>query len=321
MRGSFNVRQVAPNKGWVVDYTPPGRCSTQLVGVYTSSTAAMTWINERADQFIEAECNQREKVLKRNNVNVSGTGQRSIVFAHGFGCDQSMWRFVAPEFEKDFRVVLFDHVGSGNSDLTAYNSDRYSSLAGYADDLVEIGNALDLFDAVMVGHSVSAMIGVLASISEPSMFGHLVLVGPSARYVDDIGYIGGFKGSQIDELLEFLARNYVEWSAAMAPTIMGIRNRPELSEELRASFCRMDRAVAKEFARATFLADNRADLQLVETSTLILQCDADPIAPVEAGAYVHQAIPASRMVQLKATGHCPHVSAPDEVIAAIREFL
>jgi sigma-B regulation protein RsbQ len=321
MRAAFSVRRNDSYEGWVVDYAQPGRSSTQLVGVYTSQRAAMAWIVERSNQFLEAERRQRELVLIRNNVNVSGTGDRTIVFAHGFGCDQSMWRFVAPEFEKDFRVVLFDHVGSGSSSRTAYSSNKYSSLSGYADDLIEVGNALDLSDAVLVGHSVSAMISVLASITAPSMFQHLVLVGPSARYIDDIGYIGGFTQKQVAELLEFLEHNFLEWSAAMSPIIMGNINRPELSKELNASLCRMDREVAKEFARATFLADNRADLHSVEAATLILQCDADPIAPVEAGAYVHRTIPASKLVQLKATGHCPHLSAPEEVIAAIREFV
>ena len=171
-------------------------------------------------------------LIERNNVHLQGSGDRAMVFAHGFGCDQNMWRFVAPEFEKDFRVVLFDHVGAGGSDLSAYDPRKYSTLSGYADDLVEIGNELSLKDAVFVGHSVSAMIGVLASLKAPGMFGRLVLVGPSARYIDDVGYVGGFSEKQIEELLEFLEDNHMGWSAAMAPTIMGNPDRPELGEEL-----------------------------------------------------------------------------------------
>ncbi|WP_271894308.1 alpha/beta fold hydrolase [Candidatus Phyllobacterium onerii] len=259
--------------------------------------------------------------LKRNNVRISGSGERFIVFAHGFGCDQNMWRLVSPAFENEFRTVLFDHVGAGGSDLAAYNTVKYSTLAGYANDLVEIGDELGVKDAVFVGHSVSSMIGVMASIKAPEMFESLVLVGPSARYIDEGEYIGGFSRAQIDELLESLADNHLGWSAAMAPAIMGNPDRPELGEELTNSFCRTDPDIAKEFARVTFMSDNRDDLGKVTARTLILQCREDIIASEEVGEYVRQNIPNSEMVILNATGHCPNLSAPNEVVAAIKAFV
>lgn len=244
-----------------------------------------------------------------------------MVFAHGFGCDQNMWRFVAPAFERDFRTVLYDQVGAGASDLSAYDPLKYGSLAGYAADLVEIGRELSLRDAVFVGHSVSAMIGVLASLSDPALFRELVLVSPSPRYIDDPGYHGGFSASDIDELLASLADNHLGWSAMMAPVIMGNADRPELGDELTNSFCRTDPAIARDFARVTFTSDNRADLARVTARTLIIQCRDDAIAPVTVGEHVRDAIAGSEMVLLDATGHCPNLSAPDAVIAAIRAFV
>ena len=257
----------------------------------------------------------------RNNVRVRGTGRRAMIFAHGYGCDQNMWRLVAPAFEDDFQTILFDHVGAGGSDLTAYDPAKYADLSGYVDDIVEIGLELDLKDAVFVGHSVSAMIGILASIKDVSLFGHLVLVGPSPRYINDRNYVGGFSQAQIDELLEFLESNQMGWAATMAPLIMGNASRPELGEELTASFCRMDPDVAMNFARVTFTSDNRADLGRVRTPTLILQSSNDIIAPTSVGEYVHAQIKGSTLVHLAASGHCPNLSAPDEVIAAIRSVV
>jgi sigma-B regulation protein RsbQ len=262
-----------------------------------------------------------ESVLRRHNVSLSGSGQRAIMFAHGFGCDQTMWEPVARNFEKDFRVCLFDYVGHGRSDLTAYSPERYSDLQGYAEDVVEIGRALDLRDAVFVGHSVSAMIGALASLRAPEMFSQLVMVGPSPRYIDAEGYRGGFSREQIDELLDFLAENQLGWSATMAPAIMANPERPELSSRLENSFCRTDPDIARDFARVTFLSDNRGDLASVQARTLVLQCSEDIIAPLEVGRYVHDRLPRSEFRLLQATGHCPNLSAPDEVTAAIREFV
>jgi sigma-B regulation protein RsbQ len=261
------------------------------------------------------------KVLKRNNVHIRGAGAKAMMFAHGFGCDQNMWRLVAPLFEADFRTVLFDHVGAGGSDLSAYDKAKYSSLEGYATDVVEIGRELDFSDAVFVGHSVSSMIGVMAAEKAPGMFGKLVLIGPSARYIDDEGYTGGFSAKQIDELLEFLESNHMGWSAHMAPMIMGNPDRPELGQELTNSFCRTDPEIAKAFARVTFTSDNREDLTRVAVPTLILQCSEDIIASQEVGDFVNRTIPSSRMIVLKATGHCPNLSAPEEVVSAMRTFV
>ena len=260
-------------------------------------------------------------VLRRNNVNVTGSGKRAIMFAHGFGCDQAMWAPVAKNFERDFRVVLFDYVGHGQSDLSAYSVERYSSLSGYADDVVEIGHTLGLENAVFVGHSVSAMIGALATLKAPDMLSDLVMVGPSPRYINDEGYHGGFSREQIDELLEFLADNHLGWSAAMAPAIMGNPDRPELSGRLENSFCNTDPEIARDFARVTFLSDNRADLERIAARTLVLQCSNDIIAPVEVGEFMHASLPNSDYRLLQATGHCPNLSAPEEVTTAIREFV
>jgi len=264
--------------------------------------------------------------LRRNNVRVSGpeTG-RPMVFAHGFGCDQNMWRYVAPAFEAEYRVVLFDHVGAGGSDLSAYHRGKYDSLQGYASDVLEICRELGIADAIFVGHSVSAMVGVLAAVREPDRFRELILVGPSPRYIDESGaeggYAGGFSREDIEGLLESLDSNYLGWSSAMAPVIMGNPDRPELGGELTNSFCRTDPEIAKHFARTTFLSDNRADLAKVTARALILQCAEDAIAPREVGAYVHRTIPDAELVVLDATGHCPNLSAPRETIEAIRAFV
>ena len=260
--------------------------------------------------------------LARNNVRVSGNPSGPpMLFAHGFGCDQNMWRYVAPAFADDYRIVLFDHVGAGQSDHGAYSPEKYSTLAGYADDVLEICDELDLVDVVFVGHSVSSMIGVLAAAQDPERFASLVLVGPSPRYVNDEGYVGGFTGEDIEELLDSLDSNYLGWSQAMAPVIMGMPERPELGEELTNSFCRTDPEIARHFARVTFLSDNRADLSSVTVPTLVLQCSHDVIAPRSVGEYVSQAIPDSRLVVLAATGHCPNLSAPEETVRAIKAFL
>jgi len=243
------------------------------------------------------------------------------MFAHGFGCDQAMWRLVAPDFEVDHRVVLFDHVGAGNSDLSAYDPEKYGSLHGYATDVVQICRELELSDVVFVGHSVSAMIGVLALQEAPELFGALVMVGPNPRYVDDEGYVGGFSRADIAALLETLDSNQLGWSTQMAPMIMGNPDKPELTEELTNSFCRTAPDIARQFACVTFLSDNRADLPGVGVPTLVLQCREDVIAPDVVGRYVHQHIPGSTFTLLAATGHCPHLSAPEETTTAIRAFL
>ena len=260
--------------------------------------------------------------VARHNVVVEGVPDGPpMVFAHGFGCDQNMWRHVWPAFASEHRIVLFDHIGNGRSDASAFDPDRYSTLDGYAADVVAICDELDLRDAVFVGHSVSAMIGVLAAIRRPERFARLVLVAPSPRYLDDDGYTGGFTRADVDDLLTSLESNYLGWSSAMAPVIMGNDDRPELGEELTNSFCQADPAIAARFARTTFLSDNRSDLDRVTIPSLVLQCSDDAIAPQAVGEYVHARLPDSRYVLLDATGHCPNLSAPEETVAAIRAFL
>ncbi len=258
---------------------------------------------------------------ERNNVNLRGQGSQAIVFAHGFGCSQAMWRYVAPAFEDGFRVVLFDHVGAGASDLSAYSPERYGSLSGYATDLLEILAELNIRNAIFVGHSVSAMIGVLAACRAPGTFDKLVLVGPSPRYLNDDGYVGGFDRAEIEELLDFLDSNPLGWSSHMAPVIVGNPDRPEHAEELKNSFCQTDPEIARHFARVTFTSDNRDDLAKVNVPTLVLQCRDDLIAPPAVGAYVHAHIKDSRMVLLDATGHCPNLTAPDELEREIKRFV
>lgn len=259
--------------------------------------------------------------IQRNNVRVSGKGSQPMLFAHGYGCDQNMWRYVAPAFEAEYKVVLFDHVGAGKSDISCFDRTKYRSLAGYAQDVLEICHELDLQDVIFVGHSVSSMIGVLAANLEPNRFASLVLVGPSPRYVNDGAYVGGFERQDIVGLLDMVDSNYLGWASTMAPVIMGNGDRPELAAELENSFCRTDPQIAKFFARVTFLSDNRTDLAKVQARTLILQCSSDVIAPACVGEFVHREIPNSELVYLKATGHCPNLSAPEETIDAIQQFL
>lgn len=259
---------------------------------------------------------------ERHNVRISGRPDgQPMLFAHGFGCDQHMWRFVAPKFEDRFKVVLFDHIGMGGSDASAFDPQRYSSLQGYASDVLDLCDELGLREVVFVGHSVSAMIGALAAVRAPGRFDKLVLVGPSPRYINDEGYEGGFDRVDIEGLLDSLASNYLGWSKAMAPVIMANEDRPDLSDELAETFCRADPVIAEQFARVTFLSDNRADLARVTTPSLVLQCNDDVIAPVSVGEYVASHMPNAQMVLLDATGHCPNLSAPDATAASIAAFV
>ncbi|WP_263384912.1 alpha/beta fold hydrolase [Granulicella arctica] len=261
------------------------------------------------------------KAVQRNNVRVLGSGSRTLMFAHGYGCDQSMWRAITPHFEAEFTIVLFDYVGAGLSDPAAFHRTRYSTLQGYANDVLEIIRELALTRVTFVGHSVSSMIGALAAIQSPELFENLVMIGPSPCYINEGDYVGGFERADIVDLLEMLDNNHLGWSSMMAPVIMGNADRPELAGELEASFCRTNPMFAQHFARVTFLSDNRADLSKVKTPTLILQCDHDPIAPAVVGQYVHRCLPDSQLVVMNATGHCPHLSAPSEVTEAMRLFL
>ena len=262
---------------------------------------------------------------ERNNVLASFDEGRPVVFAHGYGCDQTMWRFVTPAFDHDYRVITFDHVGFGKSDLSAWRDDRHATLEGYADDLLQIMDEMDLHDTVYVGHSVASMIGVLAAVKDPSRFGHLVLLCPSPRYLDDpaTGYVGGFSAADIDTLVATLHDNQRRWADGYAPVIMGNRDRPELAAELHASFCQVPPSVALAFARATFLSDYRAALEQVTVPTAVLRTEVDAIAPPVVGQYVHEHIPHSTLTTIAAEGHCPHLSAPhltaDAILHAIAE--
>ncbi|WP_163768246.1 hydrolase [Mycolicibacterium parafortuitum] len=251
---------------------------------------------------------------------VGRPGGRPVVLAHGFGCDQNLWRLVVPLLADRFRVVLFDHVGSGSSDADAWDAERYADLQQYADDILDIIEDLGLADVVFVGHSVAAMMGVLAAAARPQHFAGLVLLTPSPRYLDDDGYRGGFSRPDIDELLESIESNYLGWSRTMAPVIMGTPERPELETELGDAFCRTDPARALAFARTTFLSDNRADLARVRVPTVVIECARDTLAPREVGAFCHEQIPGSTLVTLDASGHCPHLSAPQATAAAITDF-
>jgi sigma-B regulation protein RsbQ len=261
-------------------------------------------------------------VLERNNVHVSGVPDGDVLmFAHGFGCDQTMWRHVAAAFEPTHRVVCFDHVGSGGSDLAAHDRERYSTLHGYADDVLQIIDALALTGVTYVGHSVGAMIGVLAVTARPAGFARLVVLGASPRYIDEEGYTGGFSAGDIDDLLEALDRNFEEWSKSMVPVVMGAPDRPDLQEELQASFLHSETEIAQHFGRVTFLSDHRADVARVSVPTLILQAAGDAIVPPAVAEYLHRAIPGSRLVWLEATGHYPLLTGPPEVARQIRGFL
>lgn len=260
-------------------------------------------------------------IIKRNNVNVIGSGEKVMLFAHGFGCDQNMWRFITPAFQDQYKLVLFDHVGAGSSMTAAYNKVKYSTLQGYADDILDICKELSLYNTIFIGHSVSSMIGLLAAIKEPDRFDKLVMIGPSPCYINDDGYVGGFSREDIDGLLDSLDSNYLGWSSTMAPVIMGNPDRPELGEELTNSFCSTDPEIAKHFAHVTFLSDNRLDLPKLKTKTLVVQCLQDAIAPLEVGQFVHENIADSKLVVINATGHCPNLSAPNETIQAIKSFI
>lgn len=260
-------------------------------------------------------------VLKRNNVSVYGEGSTPIIFAHGFGCDQNTWRYVADAFKKDFKVILFDYVGAGKSDLTAFDAERYSSLKGFAQDVLEICDELNINNAIFVGHSVSCMIGVLASLQQPSYFKQLILIGPSPRYINDVDYTGGMERADLEALFEVMDSNYLGWSAMLAPVIMGNPDQPHLGEDLTNSFCSTNPEMARNFARVTFLSDNRADLPKLQVESLTLQCSEDVITPTPVGQYILENTPNNQMVLLEARGHCPHLSAPQEVIRSIKDFI
>jgi sigma-B regulation protein RsbQ len=257
----------------------------------------------------------------RNNVKSFGKGKQPMMFAHGFGCDQNMWRFITPAFEDDYRVVLFDYVGAGKSEISSYNAERYSSLQGYAQDVLDICDHLKLTDVIFVGHSVSSMIGLLAAVVKQDYFSKMIMVGPSPCYINDDNYVGGFERKDIEGLIETMEKNYIGWANFLAPAIMGNKDRPELGEELAESFCSTDPIIANQFAKATFFSDNRKDLAKLKIPSLILQCSEDIIAPSAVGSFVHRNLQQSTLKLMKATGHCPHISEPEETIQLIKEYL
>lgn len=262
-----------------------------------------------------------QDVIKRNNVTVHGESTQVMLMAHGYGCDQNMWRFITPAFSSKYKIVLFDHVGSGKSDISAYDYKKYSSLQGYADDIIEICESLNLKNVILMGHSVASMMGLLAANKAPHLFDTLIMIGPSPCYINDENYYGGFDEADIRELLESVESNYLGWSSAIAPVIMGNADQPELTEELANSFCQNNPEVAKQFAKVTFLGDNRHDLSKLTTRTLILQCTSDVIAPEAVGKYMNEQLQNSTIVFMEATGHCPHMSAPKETIEMVTKFL
>jgi sigma-B regulation protein RsbQ len=258
---------------------------------------------------------------KRSNVHVAGDGPATLFFAHGFGCDQNMWRMLEPEYRKRYRTVLFDLVGSGDSDLKSFDPEKYATLDGHGADVAEIVQAYGQGPAIFVGHSVSAMIGILADLAHPGLIAGHAMVGPSPCYINDGEYIGGFERADIDSLLETLESNYLGWSSTMAPAIMGAPEQPELGVELTNSFCRTDPEIAKHFARVTFLSDHRDTIAKVRTPSLILQCDDDLIAPVQVGEYMHKVMPRSVLRVIENVGHCPHLSRPSASSKALDDFL
>lgn len=261
-------------------------------------------------------------ILQRNNVRVFGTGTQPMLFAHGFGCDQNMWRFVAPAFAERYQVILFDYVGAGQADRRAYDPQRYATLHGYAQDVLDICAALDLHEVILVGHSVSSMIGLLAANQQPARFAHLIMVGPSPCYLNDPPtYHGGFEHADIVGLIDLMDKNYLGWAQLLAPTVMGNPDRPELAAELETSFCSTDPLTARQFAEATFLSDHRADLVHCAVPTLILQCTDDLIAPEAVGAYLHTQLANSTLRVMAATGHCPQMSHPAETIELMWAYL
>lgn len=262
-----------------------------------------------------------DTITERNNVSVTGKGSQVLLFAHGFGCDQRTWRSVIPAFQENFKIVLFDYVGAGKSDLGSYNSKRYSTLEGYAEDVIEICTELDLKDVIFLGHSVSSMIGLLAVLKQPSFFSKIIFIGPSPRYLNDTDYYGGIDRADLESLLEVMDNNYLGWSRFVAPSIMGNADRPELGEALAESFCTTDPRIAKQFARVTFLSDNREDLALLTIPSLTIQCKDDFLTSETVANYILARTPGNQVIMLDSSGHCPHLSDPDGVIDAIRSFI
>lgn len=258
----------------------------------------------------------------RNNIKVLGSGQKTIILAHGFGCDQTMWRFLTRLLEIDYRVILFDYVGCGQSDYSAFDIKRYETLQGYAQDVIDVCKELELQDTIFVGHSVSSTIGMHAAITEPSLFSKLIMVCPSPCFLNfPPDYMGGFEKDDLEELINLMDKNYIGWASYLAPLVMGQNTDSAYIEELQASFCSTDPKFAKPFAKATFFSDDRAALTNLKHPTLIIQSDDDNLAAVEIGEYMNNHIPNSNLKIMEAHGHCLHMTKPDDVYDAIKEFI
>jgi sigma-B regulation protein RsbQ len=262
-----------------------------------------------------------QSILIRNNVKISGKGKQPIIFANGFGCDQKMWRFLTPAFADDYQIILFDYVGSGQSDVKAYEIDRYSDLKGYAQDILDICESLSLSNVILVAHSVSGMIGILASLQASHLFQRLILIGSSPCYINKTDYVGGFEEQDIAGLLDIMEKNYIGWANFLAPIVMRNQDQPELTRELEKSFQSNDPTIATHFAEITLYSDNRHNLSKAIVPSLILQCTDDAFVPVEVGYYLHQYLPKSILKVMQATGHCPHMSHPQETINLLKEYL
>ena len=260
-------------------------------------------------------------IISNHNVNVYGKGARPIIFAHGLACDQNVWSYIIPAFEEQYKIVLFDYIGSGDSDLSCYDKEKYSSLTGYANDIIAICQKLNLQDVILVGHSVSCMIGLYAAIAQPALFSTVIMICPSPRYINDSGYFGGFEKKEVDQLLAIMKDDYEKWVDIFVPKALGENDKPELIQDLKEIFCKSDPAITYEFAKLTYLSDSRKDLQQLKTPTLILQTLQDPIAPKQVGKYVHENIPNSALICMEDTGHLPHLTAPDETVKLIQEYL
>lgn len=260
-------------------------------------------------------------VLTAFNINTSGKGSRPILFANGLGCDQNVWRYVAPAFEDDYKVILFDYVGSGKSDKSIYNKDKYQSLNGYADDVLAICDALNTRDVILVAHSVSSMIGLLAAIKRPQFFSRIIMLGPSPCYMNIPPYFGGFTKEDLHQLLDLMKENYPQWASYFAPLAVGNPDRPQIADQVETTFCTADPDITCEFAKAAFLADNRADLCKLTVPTLIMQPAEDIVAPTQVGEYTHKNIAGSTIYYMKGTGHFPLLSAVDETISMIKQYL
>lgn len=261
-------------------------------------------------------------VVERNNVRIIGEGEQTIICAHGFGCEQSMWQYIAPSFTEKYKLVLFDYVGAGLSDLSAYSTDKYATLDGYKQDVLDLVDGLQLENSIFIGHSISSMIGMLAAIERPEIFEKIIMIGPSPCYLNKSdGFQGGFEESDVWELLELMEINFSGWASYMAPTTMGDDATQELKDGLRDVFVSTNPKIAREFAEVTFFSDYRSRLSELTVPTLIVQCSEDSIVPLHVGEYLHENLGNSELKVMQAKGHYPHISHPVETVELITNFL